>query len=61
MWLRARLALSIIVGGWLTAHGQTEPLLLELGQKRAHEITTGGAQEHDILLKAGEYARLQIA
>jgi tetratricopeptide (TPR) repeat protein len=61
MWLRARLALSIVVAGWLTAQGQTESPVLELGEKRAYEITTGRSHEHYVLLKAGEYARLRIS
>src|SRR5262249_23643056 len=46
MWVRVRLALSIVVGGWLTAQAQTESPVLELGKKRAYEITTGRPQEH---------------
>src|SRR5215510_13661662 len=57
---RARLALFIVVGGWLTAQGQTESPVLELGKTRAYEITTGRSQEHYVLLRAGEYAWLHI-
>src|SRR5262249_4297311 len=58
--LRARLALSIVLGGWLTAQGQTESPVLELGKTRAYEIMTGRSREHYVLLRAGEYARLHI-
>src|SRR5262249_61254455 len=60
MRLRARLALFIVLGGCLTAQGQTGSPVLELGKKRAYEITTDRSQEHDVLLRAGEYARLHI-
>jgi hypothetical protein len=60
MRLRTRLALSIVLGGWLTAHAQTESPVLEPGQKRAYEIATGRSQEHHIRLSAGEYVRLHI-
>src|SRR5215813_6394790 len=60
MRLPAQLALSIVVGGWLTAQAQNESPLLELGEKRAYEITTGRPQEHYVLLRAGEFAQLQI-
>src|SRR5262249_17732491 len=57
---RARFALLIVVGFWLTAHAQTESTLLELGKQRAYEIAAGLSREHDILLRAGQYARLHI-
>jgi len=60
MRLLAQFALSIVVGGWLTAQAQIESLLLELGEKHAYEITTGRSQEHYVLLRAGEFAQLHI-
>ena len=60
MRLPAQLALSIVVGGWLTAQAQNESPLLELGEKRAYEITTGRPQEHSVLLRAGQFAQLHI-
>ena len=60
MRLPAQLALSIVVGGWLTAQAQNESPLLELGEKRAYEITTGRPQEHYVLLRAGQFAQLHI-
>src|SRR5262245_11035618 len=60
MRLLAQLALTIVVGGWLTAPAQTESPLLELGEKRVYEITTGRSHEHYVLLRAGEFAQLRI-
>src|SRR5215813_10891212 len=60
MRLPAQLALSIVVGGWLTAQAQNESPLLELGEKRAYEITTGRPQEHYVLLRTGQFAQLHI-
>ena len=60
MRLLAQLALSIVVGGWPTVQAQTESPLLELGEKRAYEITTGRPQEHYVLLRAGQFTQLHI-
>src|SRR5262249_16208424 len=57
---RARLAL-LVLGLWLTAYGQTESPVLELGKPRLYKTATGRPQEHYVLLKAGQYARLPIA
>jgi len=60
MPLRAWFVLSIVVGVWLTAQSQTESPVLELGEKRIYEITPGRSQEHYVLLRAGQYARVHI-
>jgi tetratricopeptide (TPR) repeat protein len=60
MRLRARMVLFFLIGGWITAQGQTESPALELGEKRAYEITTDRSQEHDVVLEAGQYAQIRI-
>src|SRR5205809_4252090 len=60
MRLRVRLALTIVVSGWLFAQSQTESPALELDKKRECELAAGGSQEHSVLLRAGQYARFTV-
>src|SRR4051794_1433609 len=61
MRLRIRPELSIVVAGWLLAQGQTEPPALEPGKKLQCDLDAGPSQDHYVLLRTGEYARLDIA
>jgi len=60
MRLRAWFALSIVLGVWLIAEGQTESPVLELGKTDVYDIQAGRSQEHYLLLRAGQYARVHI-
>jgi CHAT domain-containing protein/tetratricopeptide (TPR) repeat protein len=61
MQCRIGLASFLISAGWLFAYSQTEPSTLDLGQKLACELPAGRPQEHEVLLEAGQYARVHIA
>jgi CHAT domain-containing protein len=60
MRLRAWFALSIVLGVWLIAEGQTESPVLELRKTDVYDIQAGRSQEHYLLLRAGQYARIHI-
>src|SRR5215831_1641800 len=61
MGLRMLLAVSIVLAGWLFAQSQTESSALKRGEKRSCELRAGRSQEHHVPLRAGQYARFNIA
>ena len=54
------LALSTVLAG-LFAQGQAGSEAVEQGKERSYELAAGQSQEHYVLLRAGQYARLKIA
>jgi CHAT domain-containing protein/Tfp pilus assembly protein PilF len=55
-----RLATALVVAGCLFGQSQTEPTVLDLGNKRSCELPEGRSGDHYVLLRAGQFARLRV-
>src|SRR5690242_15328061 len=61
MRLPGALTLSVLAGAWLFGQNLTESSALVAGKVRTCDLPAGQSQEHTLLLRAGEYARLEVA
>src|SRR5688572_28518015 len=61
MRLLVLLALSMGVAGLVSALNPNESPVLELANKFVRELSGDGSHEHNVPLRAGEYAHVRIA